>query len=115
VKLHEFFTLAIQVGIDADLRGRVSVEQDLNEVRRSYDDLKPDEKAVFDAEKLENPYTDSRILHGSHHSEIKKILVGIDIEAGELLLADRLNQKGAGIDLVVAHHPKDGRMRTSTM
>jgi len=106
VKLHEFFTLAIQVGIDADLRGRVAVEQDLNEVRRSYDDLKPDEKAVFDAEKLENPYTDSRILYGSHHSEIKKILAGIDIEAGELLLADRLNQKGAGIDLVVAHHPE---------
>jgi hypothetical protein len=106
VKLHEFFSLAIQVGIDADLRGRVAVEQDLNEVRRSYDDLKPDEKAVFDAEKLENPYTDSRILYGSHHSEIKKILAGIDIEAGELLLADRLNQKGAGIDLVVAHHPE---------
>ena len=106
MKLHEFFTLAIQVGIDADLRGRVAVEQDLNEVRRSYDDLKPDEKAVFDAEKLENPYTDSRILYGSHHSEIKKILAGIDIEAGELLLADRLNQKGAGIDLVVAHHPE---------
>ena len=106
MKLHEFFSLAIQVGIDADLRGRVAVEQDLNEVRRSYDDLKPDEKAVFDAEKLENPYTDSRILYGSHHSEIKKILAGIDIEAGELLLADRLNQKGAGIDLVVAHHPE---------
>ena len=38
--------------------------------------------------------------------EIKKILVGIDIETPELLLADRLNEKGADIDLVVAHHPE---------
>jgi hypothetical protein len=92
--LHEFFIFAIQAGIDADLRGRAAVEKELREVRRSYDELKPDEQARFDTEKLENPYTDSRILNGSLHGEIRKILAGIDIEAGELLLADRdrLNQ-----------------------
>jgi hypothetical protein len=31
--------------------------------------------------------------------------VGIDTDAAEILLADRLNQKGAKIDLVVGHHP----------
>ncbi len=106
MKLHEFFTAAIQAGIDADLRGRTAIEKELREVRRSFDALKPDEQAVFDPEKLEHPYTDSRILHGSHQNEVKKVLAGIDIEAGELLLADRLNQKGAGIDLVVSHHPE---------
>lgn len=106
MKLHEFFTAAIQAGIDADLRGRTAIEKELREVRRSFDALKPDEQAVFDPEKFENPYTDSRILHGSHQNEVKKVLAGIDIEAGELLLADRLNQKGAGIDLVVSHHPE---------
>jgi putative NIF3 family GTP cyclohydrolase 1 type 2 len=106
LKLQEFFTQAIQSGIDADPRGRAAVEKELTEVRSSYDELKPDEQVFFDAEKFTNPYTDSRILHGSPDVEIKKILVGIDIEAGELLLADRLNQKGADIDLVVAHHPE---------
>ena len=33
--------------------------------------------------------------------EIKKVLAGIDIETGELLLA----QKIGGVDLVIAHHP----------
>jgi hypothetical protein len=37
---------------------------------------------------------------------VNKILIGIDMEAPEILLADRLNQKGAGIDLVLAHHPE---------
>lgn len=106
MNLQEFFSQAIQAGIDADPRGREVVEQELREVRRCYDELKEDEKTNFDAEKFENPYADSRILHGSPSSEVKKILAGIDIEAGELLLADRLNQKGAGIDLVVAHHPE---------
>jgi putative NIF3 family GTP cyclohydrolase 1 type 2 len=106
LKLHEFFTLAIQSGIDADPRGKVIVEKELRDVRSSYEELKPDEKAIFDAEKFANPYADSRILHGRPDREVKKILVGIDIEAPELLLADRLNQKGAEIDLVVGHHPE---------
>jgi len=75
-------------------------------MRKSYDELKADEKASFDLEKLENPYTDSRVLHGAPQRDIKTILAGIDIEAGELLLADRLNQKRSRIDLVVAHHPE---------
>lgn len=106
MKLHDFFKLAIQAGIDADPRGREFVEKELREARASYEDLKPDERASFDPEKFENPYADSRILHGSPDHDVKKILAGVDIEAAELLLADRLNQKGAQIDLVVAHHPE---------
>ncbi len=106
MKLQEFFTQALKSGIDADPRGRLFVEKELQETRRAYEELKPDEKAGFDSEKLENPYADSRILHGAPDRDVNKILVGIDIEAPELLLADRLNQKNAGIDLVVAHHPE---------
>ncbi len=106
MKLQEFFRLAIQSGIDADPRGRATVEQELHEARKAYEELKPEDKATFDHEKLENPYTDSRILHGSPGREVKNILAGIDIETPELLLADRLIQKGAEIDLVLAHHPE---------
>jgi putative NIF3 family GTP cyclohydrolase 1 type 2 len=106
LKLQEFFRLAIQAGIDADPRGRAAVEQELREARTAYEDLKPEDKATFDQEKLENPYTDSRILHGNPDRNVKTILAGIDIETPELLLADRLIQKGMGIDLVVAHHPE---------
>ena len=106
MKLREFFKLAIQSGIDADPRGRATVEQDLHEARKTYEELKPEDKATFDQEKFENPYADSRILHGSPDQNVTTVLAGIDIETPELLLADRLIQKGAGIDLVVAHHPE---------
>ncbi|MCK5082715.1 MAG: NGG1p interacting factor NIF3, partial [Candidatus Omnitrophica bacterium] len=49
---------------------------------------------------------DSRILHGNPEKQIRRILVGIDIDVGELLLADQLAQKGEGFDLVLSHHPK---------
>ncbi|HWI54682.1 MAG TPA: NGG1p interacting factor NIF3, partial [Desulfobacteria bacterium] len=39
-------------------------------------------------------------------TEVKKVLVGIDIEVGEILIADRLNEKGNQVDLVIAHHPE---------
>lgn len=50
-------------------------------------------------------YPDTAILNGNPDKEIKKIAVGIDIEAAELLLADRIRQK-EGLDLVIAHHPE---------
>ena len=106
MNLQEFYELAIQAGIDADPRGRPAVEQELRDARKSYDELKPEDKASFDTERLKNPYADSRILYGSPDRDVKNILAGIDIETPELLLADRLIQKGAGIDLVLAHHPE---------
>jgi len=45
-----------------------------------------------------------RILDGGQSKGIKRILVGIDIGIGELLMADQLAQKGKGFDLVIAHH-----------
>jgi hypothetical protein len=106
VTLQELFNRAIQHGIDADPRGRAAVEQELQGKRLSFDELKPDEQTSFDPELLTNPYTDSRVLHGNPDQQVQNILVGIDIESPELLLADRLNEKGAGIDLVLAHHPE---------
>ncbi|MHB8155412.1 MAG: Nif3-like dinuclear metal center hexameric protein [Candidatus Omnitrophota bacterium] len=50
-------------------------------------------------------FPDSAILFGRPNLEIKKIMVGIDIEVAELLLADRIRQR-EGLDLVIAHHPE---------
>jgi len=52
-----------------------------------------------------NPFADTKILYGAPGTEVKKILVGIDIEVGELLLADRIRAR-QGLDLVIAHHPE---------
>ena len=50
-------------------------------------------------------YADTSILYGNPDTQVNKILVGVDVEVGELLLADRIRQR-EGLDLVVAHHPE---------
>jgi len=50
-------------------------------------------------------YPDTAILYGDPGTQVKKILVGIDMEVGELLLADRIRQT-QGLDLVLSHHPE---------
>lgn len=50
-------------------------------------------------------YPDTAILYGDPGKEIRKVMVGIDIEAAELLLADRIRQQ-EGLDLVISHHPE---------
>ncbi len=106
MKLREFYERAIQCGIDADPRGRAAVEAGLREAVLANDELPAKDRTDLDPEKLTNPYADSRILHGDPDREVRTILAGIDIETPELLLAERLNQKGRGIDLVLAHHPE---------
>ena len=50
-------------------------------------------------------YSDTALLYGSPDKEIKKILIGIDIDVAELLLADKIRSR-EGLDLVVSHHPQ---------
>ena len=38
------------------------------------------------------------------NKKITRVLAGIDTDEGEVLLADRLSEKGQKIDLVIGHH-----------
>lgn len=104
--LKELYLKAVDTGIENDPRGREIVEKDIQSRQRSLDELKEKDKEYFDMESLKNPYPDTRILHGTGDEEIERILVGIDIEVGELLLADHLDSSGKPVSLVVAHHPE---------
>lgn len=106
LKLKAIYELAVKKGIENDPRGKEEVEKILKKAEKAYNEMKDKEKKEFDPEKLMNPYSDTRILYGEPQREIKSILVGIDIEVGEILLADRLREKGRNIDLVLAHHPE---------
>lgn len=78
MKLSRLYSLVLRFGIDKD-------------PRRNKSTIKS--------------FPDTAILHGSPDTEIKKILVGIDIEAPEILLADRIRAR-EGLDLIVSHHPE---------
>jgi len=106
MKLKDIYQKAIETGMHNDPRGSDVVMKDIEQKKKSYDELKPDEKDFFDMESLRNPYADSRILFGTGDEEIRTALAGIDIEVGEVLLADSLRSKGKRVDLLLAHHPE---------
>ncbi|MBU3924641.1 Nif3-like dinuclear metal center hexameric protein [Patescibacteria group bacterium] len=98
--IQEIYDLAIKMGIESDLRGKEKVLKLLARTKEQYEKLSKEEKEEFDMERLTNPYSDSRILLADSDKNIKKILAGIDIDTGEVLLADKL-----GVDLIIGHHP----------
>ncbi|MCL4457042.1 MAG: NGG1p interacting factor NIF3 [Nitrospirae bacterium] len=108
MKLSDFYKKAISTGMENDPRGKDIIFKELERKKRDYENLKPKEKETFDAESLENPYSDSRILNGTGYEEIKTALVGIDIEVGEVLLAETLKSKNIQVDLIMSHHPEGG-------
>jgi len=98
--IQQIYQLAIKMGTEADLRGKVVINKLLARLKNKYSELSKEQKEEFDQERLINPFSDTRILL-DNKKPIKKILTGIDIEVGEMLLADKLGD----IDLVLAHHP----------
>lgn len=106
MKLSQIYDTCVSVGRANDARPAAEIDRILADAREAYDKLDADEKPFFDAEKLSNPYADTRICAGDPDAEVRGMLVGIDMEAAEVLLADRLREKGAPIDLIFAHHPE---------
>ncbi|MEK6794918.1 MAG: NGG1p interacting factor NIF3 [Spirochaetota bacterium] len=103
-ELHE---AGVKAGIAHDPRGSIFMGEELARRRKEFEKITDaKKKASFDEETLWNPYVDCRILNGDVSKQVKKVIVGIDMEAPEVLLTDRLNEKGAGIDCVIAHHPE---------
>jgi putative NIF3 family GTP cyclohydrolase 1 type 2 len=106
MKLKDIHNLFIKEGIGVDPRGLNIVELDLLKRKEEYDDLSDKERENYDIESLTNPYYDSRILYGDENTEVKTVMVGIDIESQEILIAKQLINSGTEIDLIIAHHPE---------
>jgi putative NIF3 family GTP cyclohydrolase 1 type 2 len=106
MKLREIYATAVEAGIAADTRTRDEIDHVLAASKKEFEALPDDEKRFFDAERLANPYDDTRICEGDPDLEVRGLITGIDMEVGEVLLADRLRERGAPIDLIFAHHPE---------
>ena len=98
--IQEIYKLAIELGIKHDFRTKKEIEAYLGRKKEEYAKLSKEEQKYFDKERLTNPYADSRIHNDNGTKKIKKILSGIDISVGGLILAREL-----GADLVINHHP----------
>lgn len=102
MNIQQIFNLALQMGIDADLRGKAAVNKMLKRKKEQYEKMGKEQKKEFDLEALTNPYLDSRLHYDSGVEKVKKVLTGMDMEGEELLLADKMGD----IDLIIAHHPR---------
>ena len=110
MKIKDIYERAVKRGMELDPRGMEEVKADLERAKKEFEELKEKDRMWFDTESLSNPYPDTRILYGDPSKEVKRVLVGIDMEVGEVLLADRLKEDGRRIDLIIAHHPEGRAM-----
>lgn len=104
MKISEAYRLAIEMGMSKDPRPKDEVQKVLDMAKAEYDRITDSERELFDVESLWNPYWDCRFSYGED-TEAERIMWGIDIGTGEVLLADRLREKGTRIDAICAHHP----------
>jgi putative NIF3 family GTP cyclohydrolase 1 type 2 len=105
MKLGVLFERALAEGRKNDPRGQSQIRREIKALREAYAEMSERRKKSFDRERLDNPYADTRILFGAPSMEVKNLLAGIDIDVGEIMLADRLRSGGKNVDLVLSHHP----------
>ena len=105
MNLQTLLETAVAEGIKADPRGKKGVQKFLERAAKAKAKAVGHEKEWHDDERLWNPYADTRIVWGDPETKIKRMLVGIDIETPELVLADKLKEKKR-IDAVMIHHPE---------
>jgi putative NIF3 family GTP cyclohydrolase 1 type 2 len=106
MKLKHLYKRTIEIGMDADPREKRYLEKTLKKHADRQKKLDGKDKRYADDERTWNPYGDSRILNGTGEEDVKRVMVGIDIEVGEVLLADRLRERGEKIDCIIIHHPE---------
>ena len=107
MKLERLYRKAVEVGIKNDLRGKAEIKKTLESEKEKYEGLKDEKKKVYDQDRLFNPFADTRILSGQGTTEVKKVILGIDMEVGEVVLTHLLNRDlKQKIDLIIAHHPE---------
>lgn len=107
MKLEKLYKKAVEIGIENDLRGKAEIKIILKEEKEKYKKLKDEEAEYYDKDRLFNPFSDTRVLHGDLNTEVKKVVTGIDMEVGEIIFTYLLNKdQDQKIDLIIAHHPE---------
>ncbi len=106
MRLADIYRIAVKKGMGKDPRSTSEIKEEFNNAKKDYRKAKGPDKKAFDKESFTNPYADTRILYGDREREISTVMVGVDMEAPEILAADRLIERGVQIDLVMAHHPE---------
>ena len=106
MKLNTLFKKSVEHGMEADVREKEFFDRQFKKEKDRQEGLKGWQAEIADEERTWNPYPDCRIINGTGEEEVKTMMIGIDIETPEVLLADRLREKGEKIDALFIHHPE---------
>ncbi len=107
MKLDALYRKAVAVGTARDPRGPEEIRRLLDEENAKFKKLAADEAEAYDRDRLFNPFSDTRVLVGDPGAEVRRAIVGIDMEAAEVVLTHLLNRDlDRKIDLIIAHHPE---------
>ncbi len=112
MRMDDMYRLAVMAALKVDPRHGADMNMELERNKIAYEKLKTKDKERFDVDSLWNPYDDSRILYGDGECQIKRAVWGIDISPAEVVLVDRLKEKGQQIDAILSHHPQ-GKARAN--
>lgn len=104
--LKQLYEKSLELAIERGPRSKKDIEAQFKKLKEEYKKLDEKKKVYFDEESLTNPFLDSRIENGDPKTQLKRIVVGIDVGVGELLVANELTKSGKKIDAVIAHHPE---------
>ncbi|MBO4798157.1 MAG: hypothetical protein J5494_05230 [Candidatus Methanomethylophilaceae archaeon] len=108
MKVYDAYRMAVEAGMSKDIRPDRELQKVLSDAREAYEKTDADRQDLFDSERLWNPYSDTRFSVLSDEArdiEAETMMWGVDIGSAEVLLADRLRDKGQNISALVAHHP----------
>ncbi len=104
--LKQLYEKSLELAIERGPRSKKDIEEQFKKLKEEFKKLDEKKKTYFDEESLMNPFLDSRIENGDPKTQLKRIVVGIDVGVGELLVANELTKNGRKIDAVIAHHPE---------
>ena len=104
MKLGEFYQAAVEVGMDIDPRGKAALLAQMAELGEQFGKMNARDQRLFETERLRNPFGDTRIVCGDADTELKRVIIAIDVDAATLLLAAELTRRGKRVDAVIAHH-----------
>ena len=104
MRLIDLVETSVELGTALDPRGPEALRAQMERRRREYEALPAWQQPYYNRERFRNPFGDVRIANGPAETELRAVLLGIDIHLAEILLADRLRAAGTPIDAVIAHH-----------
>jgi|GEM_PF-2261033 len=100
----DLISLAVDLGIAKDPRGKQAMETHLARRRQRFEELSQQAREDFDEASLSNPFGDTRLVVDGNGMDVEAILIGIDIGQEEVLMGDRLRQKSGKSLMVISHH-----------